>query len=63
MKLFQMFINSTAVSYTHLDVYKRQQWMEDEPESEQEPETGEPASAPYALPDLLSKSDDTKQAA
>ena len=39
------------------------QWMEDEPESEQEPETGEPASAPYALPDLLSKSDDTKQAA
>ena len=39
------------------------QWMEDEPESEQGPETGEPASAPYALPDLLSKSDDTKQAA
>ena len=39
------------------------QWEEDEPESEQEPETGEPASAPYALPDLLSKSDDTKQAA
>lgn len=39
------------------------QWQEDEPESEQGPETGEPASAPYALPDLLSKSDDTKQAA
>lgn len=39
------------------------QWQEDEPESEQGPETGEPGSAPYALPDLQLKSNDTKQAA